>query len=359
MRDSVMNGAARWQAVRRILAVRLDHLGDVLMTTPALAAIRASQPQARLSMLCSPSGAEAAMRSRLVDEVIPFRAPWMKHTQPDALSDCAARLRAGRFDAAVIFTTCTQSALPAAMLCLLADIPLRLAHSREQPYQLLTDWVRETDEVRASPRHEVDRQLALVAHVGWRPHHDRLRFELDEADEARARTRLRAHGLADGVPYVVMHPGASAPSRRYPAERFGRVADQLWQRRGVRTVFTGSMAEADVVAQARQAMQAPSLNLCGELNLGELGGILSDAALLVSNNTGPVHLATALDTPVVDLYALTNPQHTPWKARARVLSHDVPCRDCLQSVCPQGSPACLTGIAPEAVVDACLALLPA
>lgn len=350
---------SRWQGLRRILAIRLDHLGDVLMTTPALAAIRASQPQASLSMLCSPSGAEAAERSGLVDQVIPFRAPWMKHAEPDALSACADRLKAGGFDAAVIFTTCTQSALPAAMLCLMAGISLRLAHSREQPYHLLTDWVRETDDIQTGPRHEVARQLALVAQVGWHPPHDRLRFELDELDEVRARSRLRALGLADGTPYVVMHPGASAPSRRYPAERFGLVADQLWHRRAVRTVFTGSPAEAGLVAQARHVMRAPSLNLCGELSLGELGGVLSEAALLVSNNTGPVHLATALDTPVVDLYALTNPQHTPWKARARVLSHDVPCRNCLQSSCPQGSPTCLTGVPHETVLAACLALLPA
>jgi len=351
--------AARWHRLDRILAVRLDHLGDVLMTTPALAAIRASQPQAHVALLCAPGGAETAAYTGLVNSVIPFRAPWMKHMQPDALAACADRLRAGRFDAAVIFTTCTQSALPAAMLCLLADIPLRLAHAREQPYGLLTDWVRETDDIQSGPRHEVARQLALVAHVGWQAPHDRLRFTLDDVSAARARARLRAHGLCDGAPYIVMHPGASASSRRYPAERFGEVAQQLWQRRGVRTVFTGAADEADLVACAQQAMTAPSLNLCGDLSLGELGGVLNEAALLVSNNTGPVHLAAALDTPVVDLYALTNPQHTPWKARARVLSHDVSCRNCLQSVCPQGTPACLTGIPPAAVVKACLDLLPA
>lgn len=353
-----MTKGSTWQQAQRILAVRLDHFGDVLMTTPALAAIRACRPDAHLALWCSPSGAAAARAAGVIDQVLPFKAPWMKHEQADTLAKGVAQIADQAFDAAVIFTTCTQSALPAATACLLAGIPLRLAHSREQPYGLLTDWVRDQDVVEPGMRHEVRRQLDLVAELGWTPHHDRLRFDFNDHQEAQALALLRASGLQEGRPYVVMHPGATAPSRRYPAERFGVVADGLWRARGVRTVFTGLDDDRETIRRARAGMTSPSIDLSGRLDIGELGSVIAHASLLVSNNTGPAHLAAALSTPVVDLYALTNPQHTPWKSAARVLSHDVPCRHCLKSVCPQGHNACLTGIPTEQVLAACLDMLP-
>jgi ADP-heptose:LPS heptosyltransferase len=107
----------------------------------------------------------------------------------------------------------------------------------------------------------------------------------------------------------------------------------------------------------REAMRAPSRSLVGALGLAELGALIDEADLLVSNNTGPAHIAAALGTPVVDLYALTNPQHTPWQVRSRVLNHDVPCRNCYKSVCPAGHHDCLRKVAPDTVAAAALELL--
>jgi ADP-heptose:LPS heptosyltransferase len=104
-------------------------------------------------------------------------------------------------------------------------------------------------------------------------------------------------------------------------------------------------------------METRSYSLAGRLDLGELAALLSLAPLLISNNTGPVHMAAALGTPIVDLYALTNPQHTPWSAPHRVLSHDVPCKFCFKSVCPEEHHGCLRGIAPDEVVVAARELL--
>jgi ADP-heptose:LPS heptosyltransferase len=104
-------------------------------------------------------------------------------------------------------------------------------------------------------------------------------------------------------------------------------------------------------------MRTRSYSLAGQLNLGELGGLLEQASLLLSNNTGPVHVAAALGTPVVDLYALTNPQHTPWNVPNRVLFHDVPCKFCYKSVCPEGHHNCLRLVSPREVVEAVRSLL--
>jgi lipopolysaccharide heptosyltransferase II len=351
-----------WHHVGHLLAVRLDNLGDVLMTTPAIAALRAGLPDARLSLLTSPAGGKLAPHLDEVDDVIVHHASWVsnaKPASPDTERVLIAELARRAFDAAVIFTVCTQSALAAALLLRLAGIPLRLAHARENPYALLSDWVRETDIDLVTARHEVRRQLDLVAHVGFTATDERLRFALRPDDVRRVAERLCRHGVDPRRPLVVVHPGASAASRRYPAERFGIAAQLIAHAAQATLVFTGSADEAAFIDEARAQLTVASLTLVGELSLGELAALIDRAATLVTNNSGPVHLAAALGTPVVDLYALTNPQHTPWLVQARVLNHDVPCRHCLKSVCPQGHHACLMEVPPQAVARAAIELMQA
>lgn len=355
----------RWRAARRVLAVRLDNLGDLLMTTPALAAIRESAPGMQLTLLASPSGAALAPVLPCVDAVLRFDAPWIKSGEAalageplgEAERRLIERLRAQAFDAAVIFTVCTQSALPAALLCRLAGIPLRLAYARENPYGLLSDWVPECDRVQDGMRHEVERQLALVGTVGWTTADPRLRLVPRGAQRARVAALLHAAGLGGGQPYVVVHPGASAASRRWPATRFGAVARTLAQTTGAAVVFTGGCVEHALIEQARLAMGVPSVTLEDQLDVGELGALIGGACLVLANNTGPAHIAAAMGTPVVVLYAQTNPQHTPWRVASRVMFHEVPCRHCLKSVCPQGHHDCLLQVAPEAVAQAALELM--
>jgi lipopolysaccharide heptosyltransferase II len=357
--------APAWRTVRRLLAIRLDNLGDLLMTTPALAAIRDSLPDVHLGLLCSPTGARAAAHLDSVDEVIAFTAPWMRvgmaGSEGDQLGQeeraLLQRLREARYDAAVIFSVCTQSALPAALLCLQAGIPLRLAHCRENPYALLSDWVRETDSIGSGMRHEVQRQLDLVGAVGMHTGDERLRFAIDEADRRQVAALLGAQGIDADEPLVLVHPGASAASRRWPAPRFGQAAEAIREASGSAVVFSGDADDAPLIAQAQGAMHEPAPALTGQLGLGQLAALIDRAQVLVTNNSGPAHLAAAVGTPVVDLYALTNPQHTPWRVPARVLSHDVPCRWCLKSSCPQLHHDCLRGVAWPEVVEAALALL--
>jgi lipopolysaccharide heptosyltransferase II len=338
-----------WRDARNVLCVRLDSLGDVLMTTPALRALRESIPGCRITLLTSAAGAAVAPYLPEVDDVLVFAAPWMKVASPGPDLAFIEALKGRRFDAAVVFTVYSQSPLPAAYLCYLAGIPRRLAHCRENPYHLLTDWVPDPEP--AVLRHEVERQLALVETVGCHAADRRLAFRVP----AEAREAVAALGLRK--PLVVVHPGASAPSRRYPPESFAAAMDLLVASSGCQVVFTGDAAEAGLVEGIRGAMAAASRSLAGKLSLGELGALIAQADLLVSNNTGPAHIAAALGTPVVDLYALTNPQHTPWLVESRVLFHDVPCRNCYKSVCPQGHHDCLRRVEPARVASAAQELL--
>jgi lipopolysaccharide heptosyltransferase II len=265
-------------------------------------------------------------------------------------------LRAAQFDAAAIFTVYSQSPLPAAMLCFLAGIPRRLAHCHENPYGLLTDWVPDPEPARFV-RHEVVRQLELVAAVGARADDERLSLRIPEGARAEARRKLEAARVDLAREWVVVHPGATAASRRYPPEAFAAACTQLVAERGCQIVLTGGSGERELVDRVRAQMEAPSVSLVGVLDLGELAALIADASLLIGNNSGPVHVAAAVGTAVVDLYALTNPQHTPWSVPHRVLNRDVPCKYCYKSVCPAGHHECLRGVAPEAVVRAAHDLL--
>ncbi|MFS2020989.1 glycosyltransferase family 9 protein, partial [Massilia sp. CT11-108] len=189
---------APWHRARRILCVRLDSLGDVLMCTPAMRALRQAVPGRTLTLLSSASGAAALPFVPELDDAIAWSAPWTKSARSATTGAAApapiATLAARAFDAAVIFTTYTQSALPAALLCQLAGIPLRLAHCRENPYDLLSDWVPDPEPAMLV-RHEVQRQLALVQRVGCRSAGLGLSFVPRPADFTAARARLAAAGI--------------------------------------------------------------------------------------------------------------------------------------------------------------------
>lgn len=348
-----------WDSARNILCVRLDSLGDVLMCTPALRALRQCQPGRRLTLLTSPGAALAAPFIPELDDVIEYDAPWMKSSASHAAAAdlaLAAQLATRCFDAAVIFTTYSQSALPAALLAYLTGIPLRLAHCRENPYQLLTDWVTET-EPQQRIRHEVQRQLDLVASVGCPAVDARLSFALREYDLDVVRQRLRDTGIDPASRWLLLHPGASAASRRYPRRHWAELIRQLALRPGLPVVLTGGRDEIELVDAIRAGGAVPVVSLAGQLGLGQLAAALGLAAVVVCNNTGPAHIAAALGTPVAVLYALTNPQHTPWQVANRLLYHDVPCRFCYKSVCPEGHHDCLDKVEPARVVEAVCSLL--
>jgi lipopolysaccharide heptosyltransferase II len=355
-----MIAASDWEQAENVLCVRLDALGDVLMTTPAFRALKQSRPGRRLTLLTSSAASALVPLLPDLDDCLVYDAPWMKATPPraDSRPDFAVLecLRQRRFDAAVVFTVFSQNPLPAALLCFLADMPRRLAHCRENPYQLLTEWVREP-EPEQFIRHEVRRQLDLVAVVGCHTSDERLSLHVPPEATRRVRGLLHELDLSGDKPWILLHPGASAPSRRYPPELFAAAAEMLGSGHDLPLVFSGSAGERELIESIRTAINAPAHSLAGRLNVAELAALVALAPVLITNNTGPAHIAAAVGTPIVDLYAQTNPQHTPWQVPHRLLYHDVPCKNCFKSVCPQGHHDCLARVPPEAVARAALELL--
>jgi lipopolysaccharide heptosyltransferase II len=310
-----------WSQAKRILCVRLDNMGDVLMTTPALRALKRFNPDARLTLLTSNMGAGIVSHIPEVDDVIEFDVPWARLKQvadADSILSLVARLHSERFDAAILFTVFSQNPLPAALICYLAGIPLRLGYCRENPHDLLTDWLPDTEPF-TPIQHEVERQLALVGSIGAslsEPPLLSLRStpEMSEAALAKA-------GINSAQPWLILHPGVSEPKRQYPPDGYIAAGKQLSQA-GFQIVVTGAASEKLLAERVATAVGGQSL--AGALSLDEYIGLVDAAPVLISNNTGPVHIAAALNTPVVVLYALTNPQHLPWAVPYRALYFDVP-----------------------------------
>ena len=333
-----------WLAAKNILAVRLDNIGDVLMLGPAVRAVKETSPQARITLLASPAGATMVPLLPWIDDVMVWRPIWQDVGGRMALNPARERelisLLAERdFDAALIFTSFSQSPYTPAYVCYLAGIPLRAGESNEFGGSTLST------QLQGGPieMHQVERNLRLIEHLGFVARDRTLKVLLPHNETNPS--LLRRAGIQLEEPYIVLHPGASAKARRYPADRFGIVANQLTQR-GWQVLATGVEREASLLQDVQQA--APSVHMLMEkTSLAEYAALIEQAALVICNDTLPMHLADAVRTPEVVLFSGTDyeEQWRPRSTLARLLRRPTPCHPCYLFECPIGLP-CLD-IAPE------------
>jgi lipopolysaccharide heptosyltransferase II len=304
-------------------------MGDVLMTQPAMRALKESVPGRKITLLTSSAGASIAPFIPEVDETIPFDVPWVKTNERSGEQELlvlANELRNRRFDAATVFTVYSQNPLPAAMLCYLAGIKIVLGYCRENPYQLINQWVPDKEPL-DYVMHEVERQLRLVEMAGAETSNTKLSLKIPEESRQKVSDKisaiLAAARIQSDEPWLVLHAGVSEEKRLYPARDYV-TACRLLVDQGYRIILTGSSSEHDYVGEIARELGDVATNVAGELSVAELIALIKAAPVLVSNNTGPVHIAAAVGTPVVVLYAMTNPQHTPWQVPNRVLYFEVP-----------------------------------
>jgi ADP-heptose:LPS heptosyltransferase len=300
-------------------------MGDILMTEPALRALKEAVPERQVTLLTSRAGSLITPFIPAIDDVIVFDVPWVRTSDakgPKELFGLVEELKNRKFDAAVIFTTYSQSALPTAILCYMAGTKTVLAHCHEQPHDLISDWVPDYEPVQRV-RHEVERQLDLVKTTGATTDNAKMSLDVPQDTINSVTGTLKDLGIKSGDKWLVLHPGVSEEKRRYPADKYIEAAHELMGE-GYKIILTGSSGERDYAETIRSVLGNGAFNLAGELSIAELIALISRAPLLVSNNTGPVHIASAVGTPVVVLYAMTNPQHTPWQVPNRVLYFAVP-----------------------------------
>jgi ADP-heptose:LPS heptosyltransferase len=310
--------------------VRADNIGDVVTTTPALRALRAAAPAARIDLLASPAGCAVVPMIPELDGVLTVSASWQQLPGPTVASAGAERelldrLSTGRYDTLLVLTSFSQSPWPVAHLGLLAGIGTRVVHSREFGGAVATHWVTPPPDT----THQVDRALHLLAAIGvpHRGHETALRVPVEAADAASV--------LAPPTPFAVLAPGASCPSRRYPAERFGAAAAQLAEA-GLPVLVAGSEAERPLVDRVVTAAAHPGVAPAPPVPLPVFTALLARAAVAITNNSGGMHLADAVRTPVAVTYAGTERPGDlrPRSTRATLLGRPVPCSPCRQLRCP-------------------------
>ena len=352
-----------------MLAVRPDNLGDVVMCGPALRALRAAlAPGARLDLLCSPAGAAVAGMLPGVDGLLVERPVWQdaSHALPlDPARELALVERLRGYDAAVVLTSFSQSPWPAATLAALAGVGVRAGQSTEFGGSLLTHWVAPPPDA----AHQVDRQLHLLAALGVPSDSDELHLDVparahEAAAEVLAERRL-APGTEpgdDGPPLVVVLPGASCPSRRWEPMRFADVARRLADD-GAAVAVAGSDRETDLVDGVVAAAGDGVHGLAGALDVPGLAALLARADVVLTGNSGGMHLADAVGTPAVVLFAGTEqpsqyePRGLLRRGAARLFTVPVDCAPCRAFSCPYCQ-ECLD-VDPAEVADAARALLAA
>jgi ADP-heptose:LPS heptosyltransferase len=348
-----------WSGLRRILAVRLDNAGDVVMLGPAVRAMAASSPDARLTLLASPAGARAAALLPWVSEVIEHRASWQDASgalphDPAREQALVADLAARSFDAAVVFTSFSQSPWPPAYACYLAGIPLRAAQVRDFGGSLLTHAVKALPDC----VHQVDRNLHLVESLGIPAGGSDLEIRIPDSARDSVDQVLRGAGISPGAPFVAVAPGASCPARRYDPQRLATVVSSLARRTGLPMLLVGHPRERESLTAIKAAARTRrAIVPARDLSLEELAALVARARLLIGNNSGPMHLADAVRCPMVILYSGTDleEQWQPRTAPSRLLRRPTPCDPCYRFECPFHM-ECLD-IPPAEVVEACESLL--
>lgn len=299
-------------------------MGDILMSTPAIRALK-EKFHAHISLLTSSAGAGITDSIPEIDDTIVFDVPWVQQpvSAANAFNDVVQVLKLNRYDAAVIFTVYSQNPLPSAMLAYMAGIPVRLAYCRENPYQLLTHWQPDPEPYRFI-RHQVQRDLDLVKTLGAESSNSSLSLRINTKLWPSIKRKLRAAGVNLQQPWLIMHPGVSDAKRQYPLQQWITAAKRLQQTMGIQLLITGNEQETALAATLQRECGAGSFNLAGQLSTAAFITLIARSRLVISVNTVTAHIAAAARTPVVVLYAMTNPQHTPWKAPSTVLYFDVP-----------------------------------
>jgi len=319
-----------------ILLIRPDHLGDLLFTTPALRALRAAFPQARITGLIGPWAEAVVTSNPSLDEVMlcPFpgftRQPKKSFIEPYIVLRRYARLlREKEFDLAVVLRF---DHWWGALLAYLAHIPRRVGYDIAEVRPFLTDAIPYV-----SGRHEVEQNLALMEAAGVQGEHPitpsayPLEFPLNAQDREFAPRYLAEQGVGDNDPLVCIHPGAGAPVKLWRNEGWAQVADALVEKYAAKVILTGADSEAPLVQAIAERMACQPIIAAGQTTLRQLAALLARCRLVLGADSGPLHLAVAVGSPTVHLYGPVDSRtFGPWGDPSRhiVLISDMDCIPC-------------------------------
>ena len=315
--------------IDRLLIRGTNWIGDVVMTLPALAAIRARWPYARISVLAKPWVAEVYRLSKQIDEVIVFEEPG-RHAGVSGKLRLTKELRRKDFDCAILL----QNAIEAALIAKLAGIPLRAGYNSDGRGMLLTHSVRRTEAIRRVPQSGY--YLAMVQALGCPPVAEEPKLHPGKDYAALAESLFSRFGIAEKGIRIGISPGAAyGPAKRWFADRFAAVADLLGDEFQAQAIVFGSEADRPCAAEVQKHARHKLIDVAGKTNLQEAIALIARCDIFISNDSGLMHVAGALGVPTVALFGSTNPATTsPAGEKSVVIHHDVSCSPCLKPVCP-------------------------
>ena len=341
---------------RRILLLRLERIGDLLMSAGAIEAVRAEAPGATIDLVVGSWNRGVAERLRGVDRVETLDAPWLARgasaAGPLGLVRRAWGWRARKYDLAINF----EGDIRSHALLAIAGVPRRVGFAMAGGGPLLTDVVAHRPD-----RHTADNAAALVAAAfpGAGPPPP---FRLDVPDAARRAGRALVEGHAR---YVVVHASGGRAIKQWDLDRFAGAAAAIAHALNAAIVLSGAPGDAAITTRVRGLLPAglPAVDLTGRPGLLELAAVLEDARLVLTGDTGPMHLAAAVGAPVVAVFGPSMPwRYGPVTTAHRVVRVDLPCAPCNRirkppSRCVGHTPDCLAGVTVDAVVAAALSLV--
>lgn len=353
------------QATLKILLIRLRQIGDVIFTTPAIAALRRRYPDACLTYVVEPAAAPVIQGNPHLDEVV--IAPRRQGIR-GLLADAAlgARLRRSHFDIAIDF----HGGPRASLLTLLSGAPRRIGYQVVGRTWMYTDAVERPRQLRR--RHSVENQWDLLRRLdvpGPNPAESPVEMAIDPRVARTVEARLAAAGVTHDEDLVVVHVSASSPFRRWPLPSFIETVRALAAQPGRRVLVTSGPSEVDaatsIIDGARSTLPPTDRTRvlgCGDFSLAELRALLERAALYIGGDTGPLHLAATTRVPIVAIFGPTPTERSkPWRDPALPVAlievDGLPCRPCDQRVCEPGDFRCLTRIDATQVIAAAERLL--
>jgi len=337
---------------RKILIRSTNWIGDAIMTTPAVRTIRENFPEAEITILAYPWVADVFTASPHVDRVMLYDKKG-RHKGLSGVWRLSRELALQGFDLAILL----QNAFSAALLTMLAGIPVRAGYRRDGRSLLLTHGVT----IKKSTRklHQVHYYQKMLAGLGLTPGPDELFLALPEADQAWAGEYLgRRRGTG---PVIGLNPGAAyGPAKRWPAERYAALAGRMARELGAALLVFGTTADHEAAAEISAAAPRQVFDLTGKTSLAQAMALIGLCDVFITNDSGLMHVAAACKTPLVAIFGSTDAVATgPFSKQAEVVNKKLPCSPCLKTHCPNKDFACMLEIGVDGVFAAARGLLAA
>ena len=333
--------------IQRLLIRSTNWIGDAVMTTPAVRAIRKRFPNTHISLLAKPWVVPVFKDSEHIDQLLIYDDEG-RHKGILGKFRLARDLKKYHFDAAILL----QNAFEAAFITFLAGIPLRIGYNTDARQMLLTHSITCSNNIKKE--HQTQYYLNILKGIAIEAESRDLYLRLSQNDRFRAEQILHGYDISMDDTVVGINPGATyGPAKQWPYDRFARLADRIQSFTESRVIIFGGPNDKKLGERISKRMLRPPVDLSGKTSLGEAMALIEKCALFITNDSGLMHVAAALNVPLVAIFGSTNSVTTgPLGINNRVVQIPMECSPCLKSECPKGHFNCMAQIGVDMVFDA-------